>query len=57
MLLQMYLLPLSARLWAWEDQDVATYLQMLRLVNLQLHLPTCDKRAGQPGSVSRSVLV
>ncbi|KAK7113677.1 hypothetical protein V1264_012925 [Littorina saxatilis] len=42
---KMYLLPLSTRLKALEDQDIATYLQMLRLVKLQLHLPTCDKRA------------
>lgn len=39
-----YLLPLSSRLSAMEDQDVTNYLQMLRLISLQLKLPACDKK-------------
>ncbi|KAL8580399.1 hypothetical protein ACOMHN_020876 [Nucella lapillus] len=39
-----FLLPLSSRLRALEDQDVTNCLQMLRLISLQLKLPACDKK-------------
>ncbi|XP_076458807.1 serine/threonine-protein kinase SMG1-like [Babylonia areolata] len=40
-----YLLPLSSRLRALEDQDVTNYLQMLKLISVQLNLQACDKRS------------